>query len=93
MKIPKLTIGQAVSLYWVDCKSQLGWVYDPNLPRVPGRIRSLGFVVQQNKEVISITTSLDSRGAAIDDLSIPLGCLKEVVILPDEWHLKKKVAA
>lgn len=79
MKFPPLELGQAVKITWVDSKSALGWVYGASSPRKPGYIKSLGYVVQLNKECLTITTSLGERGESIDDLSIPLGCIQDVV--------------
>ncbi len=85
MKIPPLKLGDAVAVDWADSKSALGWSYSPKTKRTPGYIKSLGFVVQLNEECLTITSSLDDRGASIDDFSIPLGCAKEIKVLPGEW--------
>ncbi len=83
MEIPKLVTGQVVQLSWVDSKSALGWTYNPRTKRTPGYINSIGYVVQSNDECVTITTSLDDRGASIDDFSVPVGCIKELNVLDD----------
>jgi len=83
MKIPKLQLGTAIILDWTDSKSAMGWSYDPKRKRTPGYIRSIGYVVQSNDECVTITTSMDDRGASIDDFSIPVGCIKKLDILED----------
>lgn len=90
MNIPELKLGKAVRIDWVDSKSALGWQYNPNSKRTPGYIRSLGYVIQLNEECITITTSMDDRGASIDDFSIPIGCIKDFKVLPEEWSLKEE---
>jgi len=75
---------------WVDVKSALGWTYNPQKKRTPGYLQSIGIFVEQNEECLTITSSMDERGASIDDLSIPLGCIKKVTILPDEFGLENK---
>lgn len=90
MNIPALQSGQAVRLEWADSKSALGWAYNPTRKRTPGRIFSIGYVVQTNDECLTITTSMDPRGASIDDFSIPLGCITNLDILPDEFDVPKE---
>jgi hypothetical protein len=70
-----------VRIDWADSKSALGWTYDPKIQRTPGKIFSIGFVVQTNEECITITTSMDHNGASIDDFSIPLGCCLKLAVL------------
>lgn len=84
MKIPKIKLGDLVVIEWVDSKSAMGWSYNPHTKRTPGYIKSIGFVVQGNDECVTITTSLDDRGASIDDFSIPNGCIRGFDVLPDE---------
>ena len=81
MKNPNLKLGTPVRLNWADSKSALGWSYDPKKKRTPGLIFSIGFVVQCNDECITITTSMDHRGASIDDFSIPCGCVTKLEVL------------
>lgn len=85
MNIPTLKLGQAVQIDWEDSKSAMGWVYNSLRERVPGEISSLGYVVQVNPRCVTITTSLDKQGASIDELSIPLGCIKQLETLPGDW--------
>lgn len=79
----------AVRFKWTDSKALLGWTYNPVLQRKPGYIQSLGFVVQLNKECLTISTSMDGKGASIDDFSIPLGCVSEIEILPENYFVKE----
>lgn len=92
MKIPKLVPGNVVVVDWADSKSLLGWSYAPNAKREPGYIRTIGYVVQANEECLTVTTSMDDRGASIDDFSIPVGCVRNIDLLPDEFNapLRKK---
>lgn len=70
-----------MQINWVDSKSALGWAYNPRQKRTPGYISSLGYIVQSNDECVTITTSMDDRGASIDDFSIPVGCIQELDVL------------
>jgi hypothetical protein len=81
MKIPKLELGQIIRLEWADSKSALGWTYSPESKRTPGRIFSIGYVVQSNEDCVTITTSMDIRGASLDDFSIPVGCITKLEII------------
>lgn len=81
LTIPQLKTGEAVTIDWVDSKSALGWSYDPRRKRTPGYLKSMGYVVQSNDECVTITTSMDERGASIDDFSIPVGCIRELSVL------------
>lgn len=94
MKIPELKLGQVVAVLWADSKSAMGWQYDPHKKRTPGYIASIGYVVQLNEECLTITTSMDERGASIDDFSLPVGCIQKIEILPNKCDLlkEKKVA-
>lgn len=92
MKIPVLKRGQAVIVDWNDAKSLLGWTYNEKMQRKPGKITSLGIVVQKNREVLTITNSMDYRGASLDDLSIPVGCITGVQLLKQE-DLRPKEAS
>lgn len=66
---------------WHDAKALSGWTYDPKMKRTPGRINSLGIVVQSNEECLTISTSMDYRGASLDDFSIPVGCIQSITVL------------
>ena len=92
-KLPELTPGMAVRIEWADSKALLGWTYNPNLQRKPGYIQSLGFVVQMNKECLTLTTSMDGKGSSIDDFSIPLGCITKLLILPSKFGVVSEEAA
>lgn len=87
---PELNPGQAVRLQWADSKALLGWTYNPKLQRRPGYIHSIGFVVQLNEECLTITTSMDGKGASIDDFSIPVGCIDKVEVLPENFGIKEE---
>lgn len=90
MKIPELKRGQSVILDWSDSRSLLGWTYNPEAKRTPGYIRSIGFIIQANDECIAITTSMDAKGASLDDFAIPVGCIVDLKVLPDEWSFNGK---
>lgn len=65
----------------------MGWTYNPRLERKPGYIHSIGFVVQLNKECLTISTSMDGKGASIDDFSIPVGTITKIEVLPAQWSV------
>lgn len=83
MNIPKLEAGQVVQLEWADSKSLMGWAYNPRVKRKPGKISTIGYVVQANDECVTVTTSMDFRGASIDDFSIPNGCITKLAVLDE----------
>lgn len=90
LNLPDLKLGQAVSLSWADSYATAGWTYDPKKKRQPGRIFSIGYVVQLNDECLTITTSMDQRGASLDDFSIPVGCITRVDLLPEDFHVVRE---
>ena len=91
MKIPPLEIGQVVAVEWADSKAALGWSYNLRTERKPGYISSVGYVVQRNKECLTISTSIDAKkGASLDDFSIPVGCIKKIEVIPGDWSLHEE---
>jgi hypothetical protein len=94
MKIPPLKFGQALEVDWADTKSALGWgAHRPALKRRPGYVRSLGYVIEINKEALTISTSIEEGGGSLDDLSIPIGCIRRIEVLPGDWNLLGPEAA
>lgn len=85
---PELKPGQAVRLEWADSKALLGWTYNSTMKRKPGYIHSIGFVVQLNDECLTISTSMDGKGASIDDFSIPKGCIQTIQMLDEKFWVK-----
>jgi hypothetical protein len=86
LKKTELMQGTAIILEWDDTKSRLGWSYRHNkTPHEVGHIRSIGYLVDSSKECITITNSMDAKGSSLDDLSIPVGCITNLTVLPDEF--------
>jgi hypothetical protein len=85
LNIPKMELGQAVQFEWSDSKSLLGWTYGPKMKRTPGRISTLGYFVQSNEECLTVSTTMDFRGASLDDLSVPIGCITRLTVLPGDF--------
>lgn len=93
METEKLQLAQGTALRvdWDDAKSLMGWQYKYDVPpRVPGRIKSIGFLINVNKEAITLSTSMGHNRASIDDLSIPIGCVTNVEVLPEEYSFDGK---
>jgi len=84
MKFPPITLGQTIKVVWADSKSALGWKYDPGLQRKPGYIKTIGYAIQENDECITLSTSLGEHGESLDELSIPVGCIKELEVLDEQ---------
>jgi hypothetical protein len=87
LKLPKLEHGQAVRFEWHDSAARAGWTYDPHLLRRPGQIVTIGFVVQLTGEALTVTTSMDNKGASLDDFSVPVGCIHKLEELPGDFNL------
>lgn len=88
METEKLQLAQGTALRvdWDDAKSLMGWQYKYDSPeRIPGRIKSIGFLINVNKEALTISTSMGHNRASLDDLSIPIGCVTDVKVLPPEY--------
>lgn len=89
MQCLKVPIGRAVMLEWVDSAAKYGWSKDLE-PRTPP-VKTLGFVVGNNRKAVVVTTSVDvlSTGLiAMDPLSIPWCAVKKAEILPGDFSLQ-----
>ena len=82
----KLKFGTPVSVEWHDSIAREGWHYDPSVRRLVAKLRSIGYVVQDDKEGLTITTSLGSRQESMDDLTIPKGAIQGIEVLPEEFN-------
>ena len=71
-----VTLGEVVSVKWIDSRAKAGW-QRPNEAASVGVIYSIGFVVAATEEYLTITTSLQSDDSyAYDPLSIPWASIK-----------------
>lgn len=66
---------KAVYLEWDDSTSDTGWIKDENVYLKPWRIKSIGYLVRENKTHIAITTSIGQSGNKMDVLTIPKACI------------------
>lgn len=63
-----------VYVEWLDSGAYRGWVHDKNFTKQdsePSKICSIGYLIRDEKDYISITTSLSTGGSFMDVLSIP----------------------
>lgn len=70
-----------VKISWIDSSSVGGWHDGKKL--APAHVATIGFVVDNSREHISITSSmaLDCRSWAMDPLTIPWGCIQSIARL------------
>ena len=86
MQARKLKFREAVRVSWVDSMSFGGWNYEPDQVGGVARIQTLGYVVNSNKDYLTMTTSIGSKGGALDPVSIPWPAIVQVDKLGDNWN-------
>jgi hypothetical protein len=72
--------GQTIYLVWLDSSNQHGWVYDTVVPQAKV-IESVGFVVAQSDEAITITSGRSDSGGVVSPLNIPICCIRSYKII------------
>lgn len=80
MSTNKKPVSEALYLEWVDASAGQGWTNPEELPE-PLLMKTLGFIVKEDKHLITITQGVDIRQGAI------MGFL----IIPKGWIRKRKV--
>lgn len=59
---------------WIDSSTIRGWQHADDKPvgyYEPTKIQSVGYLVEDTKDFVTLTTSLSENGGIIDPLSIP----------------------
>jgi hypothetical protein len=74
---------KAVYLEWDDSCSDSGWTNDEKIKTFlrPWVIKSIGYIVGENKTHIAITTSIGQGGNKMDVLTIPKACISKRRVL------------
>lgn len=69
----------------MDSLSQSGWHFNTqNIGKV-AKIESIGYVVKNDPEFLTLTTSIGNYGGALDVVSIPWVCIVDVDRLGAKW--------
>jgi hypothetical protein len=71
---------KAVKIVWVDSASSRGWLA-PDTDG-PATIHSCGYIVNEEKGFIVISTSISNYGHVMDQLAIPRVCIKAIKKIP-----------
>lgn len=74
---------RVVEIEWVDAASARGWCRAKEATDEDGglsRVFSVGFLVAQDKQSVSISTSRDCGGKFVDILSIPRAAITKMKI-------------
>ena len=71
-----LTPGTPVFIEWVDSKALSGWIRDGNYD--VGYIRTIGWVVKDERDNITVSASRSSDGFCYDPFTVPRGCITEI---------------
>lgn len=66
-----------VRIEWKDSSVLPGW-RGANSPNAPGLVTSVGYVIEETPEHITLTTSISNEGAVLYPLTIPKGCIDTV---------------
>lgn len=71
---------QLVRVRWLDSASHLGWQSHAEDHEV-STVESIGWLVKESKEQLTITHSFSDNRDVMDALSIPRGCILKVMKL------------
>lgn len=74
-------LDRLVVVRWVDSAFLGGWRSGSRTPYKVGEVSSVGFVVEDVPEQLTLTTSVSDEGAVLSPLTIPRGCIEEVAEL------------
>jgi hypothetical protein len=64
-------------LEWDDSCATHGWDIPDTMVDLPSRIKSVGILVSENKESLTISTSISNHQNAMDKLTIPKSCIRK----------------
>lgn len=78
-QLPELQENKAVRLVWCDSQSSPGWHYNREKLSQKAEVVSVGFVIKNTAEYITIASSIALEGGFIDPLSIPWGSVTKVI--------------
>lgn len=66
-----------ISINWVDSAVTMGWFYEDYSDLNPSFITTIGFLVKETDDSISVSTSLSEHGRFVDILTIPKAVIKK----------------
>jgi hypothetical protein len=69
-----IRLTKKIYVEWIDSNTIIGWTFGKNLTdefAEAGKICSIGYLVKDTKEFITITTSISINGSVMDPLTIP----------------------
>ena len=64
-----------VYLEWDDSSTEYGWQTDDHVILKPWKIKTIGYLVKENRTHIAITSSIGETGNKVDVLTIPKAAL------------------
>jgi hypothetical protein len=88
MDATQYPLGRAVRVLWHDSAFMMGWRKMQGLTPDPVPIISLGYVVCQSNDALSLSTSISEEHDCITPISIPWGCIEKVSELGDNYDRK-----
>lgn len=71
---------KAIYVEWVDSAASVGWYHPKNYDPAAFTVKSVGFVMQETKKTVVISTSLAYNDKYADPLTIP-----KVAITKRRW--------
>ena len=73
---------EQIRVYWVDARSEEGWVEQKDVEPVLARITTLGFCVHETEEVLCVAGSVDDVTGQVSSLTfIPQQCIRSRVVI------------
>lgn len=77
IRLKRLKFGDAVRVYWRDSATTEGW--QRTAPKnALGHIVSLGYVIENTPEYVTLSHSIEKSGPFLSTLSIPKGVIVQV---------------
>jgi len=70
----QLKFGSSVRITWYDSRIRGGWRQGMS-PNELGRVRSIGYVTEDNPKFITLTTSISKDMDVLDPITIPKGAI------------------
>jgi hypothetical protein len=78
-KVMTIKKGEPVYIAWEDSSSRNGWLFIDEVDFSLSLINSIGYVVENGKKYITISTSKDDDGKiAMDALTIPKSAIRKI---------------
>ena len=66
-----------VALEWEDHCTTQGWNSKDNIDGLPIRIKSIGYIIKETPQTITISTAISSTGGSPEPMTILKSCIQK----------------